>query len=156
MMASRSWTPLLALAAVLALLGACGSNSDEDDYVDRLNQITEVLRKDVAQLSKDGKAVGDPQATAEVYDRFADEFGQAAADAAELSPPDQISELHHQIVRDLEAMQKEAARSADEARGVAAADLVHVRARLEVVEGRLAGDIDAAIEQINKELQDSA
>ena len=152
-MRPRSLALFAALAAVTALLGACGSGSSEDDYADSVNEITEVLRTDVEELSKDSKAVGDPQETADVYDRFADEFGQAATDAADLDPPEEISELHDAIVKDLMAMQKEAARAADEARSVPAADLVHVSSKLEVAEGGLARDIDAAIEHINEELQ---
>jgi outer membrane murein-binding lipoprotein Lpp len=141
-----------AVLAVLALVG-CNSNEDEQDYVDRLNEITEVLRDDVDQLSKDGKAVGDPQATADVYEGFAAKFGQAATDAAKLTPPDQISDLHDQIVKDLEAMRREAMRAADQVRALPATEIVHVRARLEIDEGRLANDIDTAIEEINNELQ---
>ena len=155
-MLARPSRTLPAVVAVLVALGigACDSNGEEQDYVDQLNEITESLRDDVDELSKDGKAVGDPQATADVYEGFAAEFDQAAKDAGELTPPGQISDLHEKIVKDLEAMRKEAADAADLARAAPAADLVHIRARLEVDVGSLATNIDATIDQINEDLQD--
>jgi hypothetical protein len=141
---------ILALAAVAP--AACGSGSEEDDYVDRLNEITEVLRDDVSQLSKDGVAVGDPEETAQVYDEFAAEFGQAAAEAAELEPPGEIADLHDRIVDDLESMEMEASNAAEAVRAGGADDIVHVSARLEIDEGRLAADIDGTIQEINAEL----
>lgn len=145
----------LAASAALAVgIGACDSNGEEQDYVDQVNEITESLRGDVEELSQDGKAVGDPQETADVYEGFAAEFEQAAKDAAELSPPGQIEDLHEKIVKDLEAMRDEATKAAEEARGSPAADLVHIRARLEIDVGSLAADIDKTIEEINAELQD--
>ena len=147
---------LLAATAVLAALAlaACDSNGEEQDYVDSLNDITEGLRGDVAEISKTSKAVGDPQLTADAYEEFAAEFGAAADDAGELEPPDKISELHEQIVRDLDAMEKEAITAAKEARASPATDLVHIQARLEVDEGALATNIDRTIQEINNQLQD--
>jgi hypothetical protein len=146
---------LAALAALTALaLGACDSSSEESDYVDRLNDVTESLRGDVAEISDNSKAVGDPQLTADAYEKFAAEFGAAATQAAELDPPGQISELHDQIVRDLEAMEAEASKAAEAARASPAADLVHIQAKLEVDEGQLATNIDRTIAEINSELQD--
>jgi hypothetical protein len=154
MLASRaSITTALAVAATLSLI-ACDSNGEENDYVDSVNEITDVLRKDVSELSKDEKAVGDPQQTADVYEQFAAEFDQAASDAADLDAPEGISELHSQIVKDLQAMSAEASKAADEARAAPAADLVHISARLEIDEGSLAHDIDRTIDEINAELQD--
>jgi hypothetical protein len=148
-LATVAVTGALAMTAV-----ACGSNGDEQDYVDQLNGITDVLREDVAQLSKDSKAVGDPEATAKVYEGFAAEFGQAATDAGDLNAPDQISDLNDRIVKDLTSMQDEAVSAAGEVRKVAATDIVHIRAQLEIQEGRLASDIDRTIAAINDELQD--
>jgi hypothetical protein len=150
----RRLTILAAIAALAAGLGACDSNDDEQEYVDRLNAITESLRGDVEELSKDGKAVGDPQETADVYDKFAAQFGQAAEDAVGLTPPSGIEDLHETIVMDLEAMRDESAKAADLARAAPAADLVHIRARLEIDVGSLAADIDKTIDEINAELRD--
>jgi hypothetical protein len=147
--------PLAVLAALAVLaLGACDSSSEESDYVDRLNEITEGLRGDVAEISDNSKAVGDPQLTADAYEKFAAEFGAAATEAAALDAPGQISELHDQIVRDLEAMESEAAKAAEAARASPAADLVHIQAKLEVDEGQLATNIDRTIAEINTQLQD--
>jgi outer membrane murein-binding lipoprotein Lpp len=149
---SRSLATIAVAGALAVNVGGCGSNSDEQDYVDHLNGITDVLREDVAQLSKDSVAVGDPEETAKVYEGFAGEFEQAATDAGDLNAPDQISDLNDRIVKDLTSMQEEAARAAAEVRKVAATDIVHIRARLEIEEGRLASDIDRAIAEINDEL----
>lgn len=122
--------------------------------MDRLNEITESLRGDVAEISKTSKAVGDPQLTADAYEKFAAEFGVAAEDAAELTPPGQIADLHDQIVRDLETMKDEATRAADQVRASPAADIVHIQARLEVQAGQLATNVDRTIEGINNQLQE--
>jgi len=91
----------LALAATFTLaagVAACSSTGEKNDYVDEVNALQTQYASDVTDL-------GTPTNTKELREvakKGAELDAQLAEDIAAIDPPDEVAELHEQLVGVLE------------------------------------------------------
>ncbi len=90
------WISLVAVSAIAVLAAGCG-NSEQNDYVDQVNELQNQL---VAQVSDavGGAAPTTPKEAAAVAADLEQIFSQSADDFAAVTPPDEVADLHGQLV----------------------------------------------------------
>lgn len=146
----RSLALALAAAAALAL-AACGSDTAENnDYVDEVNEVSAALLASVNSIPAGG---GSPKQISAALEDVAGQVGTAATDLDQITPPEDVSGLHDEIVADLQTLESEAANAADEVSAGGAAAAVGVVAQFVAEANRLGTEIDSTISEINSELQ---
>ena len=150
----RPATLSLALAAALAL-GACGGDTDEkNEYVDEVNTVTSTLNDGLADVSSQTPSTTSPQQVAGVFSDFASNLSAAVTDVGEITPPDEVADLHDELVADLTTLRDEATGAANEADAGAVASVPGIAAEFLTEADRLSGDIDATIAEINAKLRE--
>jgi hypothetical protein len=81
-----------------ALFAACGDTDEKNEYVDRINELQ-------ASYAEELSAVGVPSSLAEVRElatKGAELDAQLAADVAAVDPPEEVADLHAELVATLE------------------------------------------------------
>jgi hypothetical protein len=138
------------LAATALLLGSCGG-SDNNGYVDSVNGVTSQLQSDVSEISS-GASVSSPQQAADVFTQVSDKVDAAAAKLQDISPPDQVADLHQKLVRDLKTLGSEAKAAADDIKaggaGAAPGVLTHFVSQVRALDA----EIKSTIDEINAKL----
>jgi C-terminal processing protease CtpA/Prc len=86
--------PLLAGALALA---ACGSNDEDNDYVEEVNAIQEQLVDDVTETVS-GAPPANPKAAAEVAGELEGVFASTADEFEAIEPPQDVAGLHDELV----------------------------------------------------------
>ena len=88
---------LLCCLAVAALaVAACGSNSEANDYVDQVNAVqTEFLN---AMTDAASTPPANASQAGELISSMEDAFNTAAEDLQAISPPDDVADLHQQLI----------------------------------------------------------
>jgi outer membrane murein-binding lipoprotein Lpp len=100
----RDLLPITALAAVLSLLlvAGCGDGEEKDAYVDEVNTLQAEL---VEQVSTAANATpSNQQQAADYAGRIAGIFSRAANRFAAVDPPDDVADLHAQLVEQLRSI----------------------------------------------------
>lgn len=91
----RALMPLLVCAA-LALV-ACGSNEEDNDYVEQVNEIQNRLVEEVTETVS-GEPPADPKAAAEVAGDLEGVFTSTADEFEAVEPPQDVADLHDELV----------------------------------------------------------
>jgi hypothetical protein len=152
-MALRLTAP--ALAAAVVVLGACGGDTAEkNDYVDKVNGVTATLNSGLTEISSEATAVASPKQAAGVFSGFASNLDTAASDLEGISPPDDVTDLHDQIVQNLRTLSDEATNAADEVRAGGAASVAGVATQFIAEATRISAEVDTTISEINSQLQE--
>lgn len=145
---------LLALAAAAAGLVACGGDTEEKNaYVDEVNGATSALNSGLAEISSEAATVGSPAEAAGIFSDFAAQLDAAAGELSAISPPDEVSELHTQLVEDVETLSAAATNAAGEIEAGGPASVAGVATGFIGEANTLSADVDATIAEINAELQ---
>jgi 2-oxo-4-hydroxy-4-carboxy--5-ureidoimidazoline (OHCU) decarboxylase len=93
----RALLPIAALAAVLSLLLVAGCGDDEKNaYVDEVNALQTELVQEVSTAA--GSTPSNQRQAAEYAGRIAGIFSGAADRFAAVDPPDDVADLHSQLV----------------------------------------------------------
>ncbi|MGH2985639.1 MAG: hypothetical protein ACRDLO_02990 [Solirubrobacterales bacterium] len=91
----RALVPLLLFAA-LALV-ACGSNEEDNDYVEQVNEIQNRLVDEVTETVS-GEPPANPNAAAGVAADLEGVFESTADEFEAIEPPEDVADLHDQLV----------------------------------------------------------
>jgi hypothetical protein len=86
--------PLLAGALALA---ACGSNEEDNDYVEQVNASQEQLVDEVTETVS-GAPPANPRAAAEVAGELEGVFASTADEFEAIEPPQDVADLHDELV----------------------------------------------------------
>lgn len=153
---SRPRLIVLALAVAAALtVAACGGDTEEkNDYVDEVNNVTSTLNTGLQQISTEAATVGTPEEAATIFTDFAGQLDTAATDIEDISPPDDVTELHDQLVEQIETLSAEATNAADEIDAGGAAAVAGVATGFIGEANTLSSEVDATISEINSTLQE--
>lgn len=90
----------LALAVVLTVFVAACGNEEENDYVDRVNELQLTYVDDVSELTS--SPASGSASVAETATDLAELTSGLAADIEAVEPPDQVADLHQRLVDELE------------------------------------------------------
>jgi hypothetical protein len=145
---------LLCLAAASALaLTACDEDTAENnDYVDQVNEISERLQASVTEVTS--ASGNDPATVGTTLETVAGEFQTAADDLSEVDPPEDVADLHDDMVEDIETLSTEAQSAADEVGQGGVAASVGALQQFATEATRLGTEIDTTISEINSKLQE--
>lgn len=149
---SRPRRLAVVLAACSALaLAACGADTSENnEYVDEVNQVNAALLESVETIPATG---GSPGQVSTALESVSAQLRTAASDLAAVSPPDDVADLHAEIVHDVETLSEEASNAANEVAAGGAAGAAGVVAQFVAEANRIGAEIDATITEINEVLQ---
>jgi hypothetical protein len=140
------------VAGATLLIAACGGSSSGDkDYVDSVNDVTSQLQSDLSQITG-GPSVNSPEQAADVFTNVADEVDAAAADLEDITPPDEVTDLHDKLVRDLKTLGADAKGAGDDIKAGGAAAAPGVLTRFVTEATRLEAEIKSTIDEINAKL----
>ena len=148
----RQLTTILALVAAATLgLAACdGDSAENNEYVDEVNAVSSQLLDSVSSLPA---GAGSPGQISSALNQVSKQVGTAATDLAEIDPPEDVADLHDEIVADLETLEGEATEAANEVKAGGAAAAIGVVGRFVAEANRLGAEIDSTISEINSTLQ---
>jgi hypothetical protein len=149
--------PRFAAAAVALIVAAglavgCG-NGEQNDYVDQVNEIQTQLADDLADVGA-GPATSNPKEAAQAADQIAAVFGSAADELETVEPPEDVADLHTELVSSLRGIGKDVTAASDaftsgnpQEAQQAALDLTQAATQAQT-------QLDSLVDQINTQLQD--
>jgi hypothetical protein len=141
----------LALASVLALaLAACGSE-EQNDYVDEVNSLQESYAAEVTDLASNPASSG--KEVARTADQMAELTTQLAADIEAVEPPDEVADLHAQLVDEFDGVADEIGKLSDQISGSDLQQSVEAATGLATAVSEAQTKIQSLINEINAELQ---
>jgi outer membrane murein-binding lipoprotein Lpp len=150
----RDLLPIVAFAAVLSLLllAGCGGNDEKDTYVEEVNALQAEL---VQQVSTAAEPTPSSQEQAADYaGRIAGIFSRAADRFAAVDPPDDVADLHSQLVdqiRSIAADTRKAERTLREGTPEQARNALR---QLQTAATDAQARLDRLIDEINSDLRD--
>ena len=89
--------PVAALLGAVAVVAGCGSNDEQNSYVDDVNAIQTELVSDVTDATSGAAATG-PDGAAIVAGDLRQVFTETADQLDAVAPPSEVAELHQQLV----------------------------------------------------------
>lgn len=147
----RHATIVLVAVAALGLAACDGDTAENNEYVDEVNAVSSQLLDSVSALPASG---GSPGQISSALDQVASQLGTAASDLSAIDPPEDVSDLHEDIVTDLQTLEDEATNAADEVQQGGAAAAIGVVGQFVAEANRIGAEIDSTISEINSVLQD--
>jgi hypothetical protein len=142
------------VAAATVVLAACGDTEEKNDYVDAVNNVTSTLNTGLGDVSTQASAVDSPDQVATVFTDFAAQLETATTELEDISPPDDVSDLHDQLVGDLQELTDAANTAAEGVSSGGAAALVTTAQEFIAEATRISTEADATITEINSKLQE--
>lgn len=83
------------LAAAGAIAAGCG-NEEQNDYVDQVNGIQTTMLDELTTISS--SSLTNLQEIDDALTQMSDTFGTASEDLAAIDPPEEVADLHDQLV----------------------------------------------------------
>jgi hypothetical protein len=142
----------LLAAASLTLVACSGDTAEKNDYVDEVNKVTSTLQSGLTEVGS-GASVNSPDQAAAVFDGFARQLDAAVTDLEGVSVPEDVPDLHDEIVQNLRTLEDEATGAANEIRTGGAGAIAGVSAQFLTEANQIGIEIDSTIGEINSQLQ---
>ena len=149
----RALAVLIALLALPAL-AACGEDTDaQNDYVDEVNGVTTRLNDELNRIASEVTSVSNPQEAVDAFATLSDAVRSAGDELEAVDPPEDVAELHDQLVGQVERLAAEAGNAVDEVRAGGPAAVIGVATAFIGEANRISSDIDGTLDEINSVLQ---
>lgn len=150
---SRPHLFLPALLAVAALLlVACGGDSEEkNEYVDEVNEVQTTLQDEISNLAQT------PRSPEELVGFYEDTIAslQSAANSLEgIEPPDEVAELHDQLITEVKELADVITGAVDEIEQGGPAAVPGAVGQLATEGTKIQQEFSSTIDEINSTLQD--
>jgi hypothetical protein len=142
---------LVGLIAVILAAAGCG-NGEKNDYVDQVNAIQTDLQTQASETLAGGAPSTGPQA-AEFADKLQALFASAADDLEAVDPPEEVADLHAQLVAKVREIGDEIGKAGEAFSSGNAAQIQQAAADLQSAVGTAQPELSSLIDQINTELQ---
>ena len=150
---ARLIVPVLVAASALAVAACGGDTEEKNDYVDQVNEVTTTLNEGLTEISS-GAAATSPEQAATVFADFGEQLDTAAADIEGIEPPEDVADLHDQLVTQVEDLGATATNAADEIEAGGVAAVTGVATEFITAATTASTEVDATITEINSVLQE--
>ncbi len=148
---ARVLSVVIAVGAAGAIAAGCG-NEEQNDYVDEVNSIQQEIADAATQAGS--TPATNPQEAAEVGRQIADAFAQGAADLEAVDPPEEVADLHQQLIDQLSTVADDINNAADAFESGNAQQAQQAAVELQQSVTTAQTEVDSLIDQINSEFGD--
>jgi len=150
---ARLIVPVLVAVSALAV-AACGEDTEEkNDYVDQVNEVTTTLNEGLTEISS-GAAATSPEEASTVFADFGAQLDSAAADIEGIEPPEDVADLHDELVTQIQELGATATNAADEIKAGGVAAVTGVATEFITEATTASTEVDSTITEINSTLQE--
>jgi hypothetical protein len=143
---------VLLAAASLTLVACDGGTAEKNDYVDEVNKVTSTLQSGLTEVGS-GATVDSPDQAAAVFEEFGEALDAAVTDLEGVIAPEDVADLHQEVVENLRTLEDEATGAANDIRTGGAAAIAGVSAQFLTEANQIGIEIDSTIGEINSQLQ---
>jgi RecA/RadA recombinase len=152
--ANRPLTLLAAALLVIALLAAgCGDSGEKNDYVDAVNQLQTDLVDQVTEATSDANPTTQKQA-ADYAGRIADVFGNSADEFEAVDPPEDVADLHQQLVEEIRSIAADTRKAEQTLRTGSPQEAQRALTDLQTAATDAQNQLNSLIDEINTDLHD--
>jgi len=141
---------LATLGTAALLLVACGDGEEKNDYVDEVNEVQTTFQSEVSEL---GQNIDSPDQLVAFYEDTVAELEQAVQELDDISPPEEVEELHDQLTEEVQGLADLIQGAAEDIEQGGVAAVPGVVSELSSEGSRLQGEFSNTIDEINRELQ---
>jgi hypothetical protein len=149
----RALVPIVALAAILSLLVAgCGDDDEKNAYVEEVNALQAELVRQVSTAAE--FTPSNQEQAADYAGRIAGIFSRAADQFAAVDPPDDVADLHSQLVDQIRSIAADTRKAERTLREGTPAQAQKALRQLQTAATDAQDRLDRLIDEINSDLQD--
>jgi hypothetical protein len=149
--------PLLLLAtallAVSLLAAGCGDTDEKNDYVDEVNELQTDLVDQVTQATTGATPTTQKQA-ADYAGTIADIFGKSADEFAAVDPPEDVADLHSQLVDEIRSIAADTRKAEQTLRSGSPQEAQKALTDLQTAATDAQNQLNSLIDEINTDLHD--
>jgi hypothetical protein len=150
----RLLTVVLAIALAASLLAAgCGDTGEKNDYVDQVNQLQEDLVSQVTDATTNAAPTNQKQA-ADYAGTIAGIFTKSADDFAAVDPPEDVADLHSQLVDEIQSIAGDTKKAEDTLRNGSPQQAQQALTDLQTAATDAQTQLNSLIDEINTDLHD--
>jgi predicted nucleic acid-binding Zn-ribbon protein len=143
---------VLLLAASLLAAG-CGDTDEKNDYVDEVNELQTDLVDQVTQATTSANPTTQKQA-ADYAGAIADIFSKSADDFAAVDPPEDVADLHSQLVDELRSIADDTKKAENTLRTGSHQEAQQALTDLQTAATDAQNALNSLIDEINADLHD--
>jgi hypothetical protein len=147
----RLLLPAFLLFAALFLVACGGDNAENNDYVDEVNEVQNTLQTEIGELSQTPDS---PDQLVTFYEDTKTKLEEAVADLEDIEVPEDVGELHDELVAEVQDLADVIREAADEIQQGGAAAIPGAVQQLATEGSRIQSEFSATIDEINAKLQD--
>lgn len=147
----RLLLPALLVFAALFLVACDGDMAENNDYVDEVNEVQNTLQTEIGALAQTPES---PDQLVTFYEDTKAKLEEAVAKLEEIEPPEDLGELHDELVAEVQGLADLITGAVDEIRQGGAAAIPGAVQQLATEGSRIQSEFSATIDEINSKLQE--
>lgn len=144
---------VLAIAAVAVIAVGCGDVEEQNDYVEQVNALQNELVAEVTDAVS-GTPPSNPRQAAAVAGELGDIFSASADDIEAVTPPEEVADLHAQLVETIREIADQIASAEDAFTSGNAQEAAQAATELQNATNSAQTELNSLIDQINAEFED--
>jgi predicted nucleic acid-binding Zn-ribbon protein len=142
-----------ALVAVSLLAAGCGDTGEKNDYVDQVNQLQQDLVDQVTQATTGTTPTTQKQA-ADYAGTIAGIFSKSADEFAAVDPPEDVADLHSQLVDEIRSIAADTKKAEQTLRTGSPQEAQKALTDLTTAASDAQNQLNSLIDEINTDLHD--
>jgi hypothetical protein len=147
----RLLVPAVLIFAALSLVACGGDTAESNDYVDEVNEVQTALQNEISGLSRTPNS---PDELVGFYEETVSSIDAAVTSLEDISPPDEVADLHDQLIAAVQDLADVITGAADEIKAGGAAAVPGAVSQLSTEGSQIQLEFSTTIDQINTKLQD--
>ena len=141
------------LLAVALIAAGCGDTDEKNDYVDEVNQLQTDLVDQVTQATTSSTPTTQKEA-ADYAGKISDIFSRSADDFAAVDPPEDVADLHQQLVEEIRSLAQDTKKAEQTLRTGSPQEAQQALSDLQTAGNDAQSQLNSLIEEINADLHD--
>jgi hypothetical protein len=141
------------LLAVALLAAGCGDSGEKNDFVDEVNQLQTDLVDQVSQATT-GSTPTTQKEAADYAGKIADIFSRSADEFAAVDPPEDVADLHQQLVEEIRSIAQDTKKAEQTLRTGSPKEAQRALADLQTAGTDAQNQLNSLIDEINADLHD--
>jgi hypothetical protein len=141
------------LLAVALIAAGCGDTDEKNDYVDEVNQLQTDLVDQVTQATTSSTPTTQKEA-ADYAGKIGDIFSRSADDFAAVDPPEDVADLHQQLVEEIRSIAQDTKKAEQTLRTGSPQAAQRALADLQTAGTDAQNQLNSLIDEINADLHD--